>query len=76
MGAWKDPDAIFSLCSVAVVERPGSEPGGGRPALRVEGVGLPISSSDIRKRAAEGRSIRYLVPEAVADYIAKRRLYR
>ena len=36
---------------------------------------LAISSTDIRARAAEGRPIRYLLPEPVAAYIRKHRLY-
>ena len=36
---------------------------------------LMISASDIRQRCATGRSIRYLVPGAVADYIAVHGLY-
>ena len=36
---------------------------------------LEICSSDIRRRIAEGRSIRYLVPDAVAEYIARHKLY-
>ncbi len=36
---------------------------------------LEISASDIRRRIARGASIRYLVPDAVADYIAKHELY-
>lgn len=37
---------------------------------------LEISSSGIRRRHAAGRSIRYLVPDAVLDYIDKHGLYR
>jgi len=37
---------------------------------------LDISSSDIRKRAREGKSIAYLVPDGVRHYIAKNMLYK
>jgi len=36
---------------------------------------LEISSTDIRRRVAEGRSIRFLVPESVRSYIIEKRLY-
>ena len=36
---------------------------------------LPISATDIRQRLASGRSVRYLVPDIVADYIAEHGLY-
>jgi nicotinate-nucleotide adenylyltransferase len=36
---------------------------------------MEISSSDIRQRVSEGESIRYLVPDAVADFIATHELY-
>lgn len=38
--------------------------------------GLAISSQDIRRRAAEGRSITYLVPDAVENYIRDQHLYQ
>ena len=37
---------------------------------------LAVSATAVRERVREGRSVRYLVPDAVADYIAKRGLYR
>jgi nicotinate-nucleotide adenylyltransferase len=77
MGTWRDHETVFSLATVAVVGRPGAAalPDGSR-AVTVEGVGLPISSSEIRCRVAQRRSIRYLVADAVAEYIEKRGLYR
>lgn len=36
---------------------------------------LEISATDIRRRVAEGRTIRYLLPDAVADYIHQHHLY-
>lgn len=44
--------------------------------VRVEMPLIEISSTDIRRRAAEGRSIRFLVPEAVERYIGRKNLYR
>jgi nicotinate-nucleotide adenylyltransferase len=79
MTTWKDCDRLFSLCTVAVALRPGAGEGkaAGRPtARRVEGPGLEISSSEVRRRVASGGSIRYLVPDPVADYVGKRGLYR
>jgi nicotinate-nucleotide adenylyltransferase len=37
---------------------------------------LPVSSTQIRTRASEGRSLARLAPRAVADYIRTKRLYR
>ena len=79
MPGWHEAEALFSLCTVAVAERPDSVP---LPlpkrtgVLPVEGAGLAISATDVRLRVREGRSIRYLVPDAVADYVTKRGLYR
>jgi nicotinate-nucleotide adenylyltransferase len=81
MPGWRDAARLRALCSVAVVPRPGAPPpdAAGRAADRVhflEGPALPISSTEIRQRVAAGRSIRYLVPAAVAEYVDKRGLYR
>jgi nicotinate-nucleotide adenylyltransferase len=38
--------------------------------------GLDVSSSAIRARLRAGRTVRYLIPDAVARYIARHRLYR
>jgi len=79
MTSWKEPARLFGLCTVAVAARPGEEvraaDGSPRAAI-VSGPGLPISSTEIRRRVASGCSVRYLVPDGVADYIAKRGLYR
>jgi nicotinate-nucleotide adenylyltransferase len=47
-----------------------------RIVLIVRATSLPISSSDLRRRARDGRSLTYRVPPAVASYIQVRGLYR
>jgi nicotinate-nucleotide adenylyltransferase len=44
--------------------------------LLVEVVSLDIASREIRQLVEEGRSIRHLVPDTVAAYMAKNRLYQ
>ena len=78
---WREPERLLEMCTIAVVERPGSAPvpsGKVPPARlhRVEGTALPIASRDLRERIRAGRSVRHLVPDGVADYIEKRGLYR
>ena len=84
---WREPDRILELASWAVGPRPGSPfpsraslaKRHGRAAGRIHllgGPALDISASEIRRRVAAGRSIRYLVPRAVEDLILERRLYR
>ena len=78
---WKEPRRLLEMCTVAVVGRPGepARSGAGLDPSRfvhVEGSHLPIASSALRGALREGRSVRYLVPDAVAGYIAKRGLYR
>ncbi len=69
-GEWKEPEQIRTLARVTIFAREGVDP----EALAVPRV--DISSTAVRARVREGRSIRYWVPEAVAEYIARRRLYR
>jgi nicotinate-nucleotide adenylyltransferase len=77
---WRDVAALFALAHFVGVTRPGhvlADPG--LPAGEVNLVEVPalaISSTEVRDRVASGRPIDYLVPEGVARYIAKRRLYR
>ena len=76
---WREPARIRSLASVAVLARGGASdlsagPDGGVTFLRTRRV--DISSTELRARVANGRTIRGFVPDAVADYIAEHRLYK
>jgi nicotinate-nucleotide adenylyltransferase len=84
---WRDPEGVLALARLAVAEREGVRRG--EISERLAGLAgaaervcffdmprLDISSSLIRRRAAAGRPLRYLVPDAVAAYIERERLYR
>lgn len=83
---WRDPFRILELARLAVVPRGGYDPLGREwvaerfPGLEhrfrfLAGPLLPISGSVVRRRAAAGRSVRYLVPDPVARYIRTHDLY-
>jgi nicotinate-nucleotide adenylyltransferase len=78
--SWKDADDLFALAHFIAVTRPGFELNDDHlPADTVSLVRVPamsISSSDCRRRVAEGKPVWYLVPDGVVQYIAKRHLYR
>jgi nicotinate-nucleotide adenylyltransferase len=81
---WKDPEEALSLAHFIAATRPGydlarweREAPTAHPNVSVLDVpALAISSTDIRRRVQEGRSIRYLVPDGVRAYIEKFGLYR
>lgn len=66
---WRDAEAVRNLARIEVFGRGGAEGAHAVPRL-------DISSTEIRARVRRGRSIRYWVPDAVAEYIAAHRLYR
>ena len=82
---WHEPEAVLSLATLGVAEREGvrrndiaERLSGLAGADRIRFFDMPrldISSSMIRRRVATGRPIRYLVPDAVASYIATQGLY-
>src|SRR5712691_2696183 len=75
--AWHQVDALPGLVDVVVFARPGASLPR-HPAIRrvVEIPAVDVSATQIRERVRQARSIRYLVPDAVRDYIAARGLYR
>ncbi len=88
---WKDPEELLAESRFIAATRPGypleklaealpDSNSAGEAALRsvsaMEIPALAISSTDIRRRASEGRPFRYLVCDAVWSYIRENGLYR
>lgn len=76
---WREPQEILQLAGLVVYRRSGAngEAAPLRDAARlVEAGRIDVSSTELRARVREGRSTRYLLPDAVADYVAARGLYR
>lgn len=88
--SWREAARVCELAAPMVVRRPGSGEltfdhlAGIASAARIEEIrhnqvhmpALGISSTDLRRRVAEGRTIRYQTPRAVEMFIATRDLYR
>ena len=83
---WHQPARLIELATLAVAPRgaqpPSPEelerlvPGLGRRVVWVEMPRVDVSGTELRRRASEGRSLRYLVPDAVEVYIRRHGLYR
>ena len=84
--AWREPEAILALARLGVAEREGVRRADVRERLaalagvpeRLAFFDMPridVSSSLLRRRAAAGLPLRYLMPDAVAAYVAREGLY-
>jgi nicotinate-nucleotide adenylyltransferase len=84
--SWRSPERVVELAGLAVARRAGVSDADVAAAMRSLGcegratmLEMPqfgVSSSAVRERAKQGRPLRYLVPDAVADFIAERGIYR
>jgi nicotinate-nucleotide adenylyltransferase len=78
---WRESGHLLEHVSVIVMKRPGTAgrqegaPAAGR-VFYAENPLIDISSTMVRERLRAGKSVRFLLPDAVIDYIAKKGLYR
>lgn len=79
---WKDPEELFEMCNFVAVTRPGfvkeKNELNEKYADKIKYLEVPalsISSTDIRNRVLANKTIKYLVPETVEEYIHKFSLY-
>ncbi len=77
LAAWRDAEGIAGLATVVALTRPGAAPPAHPLITRVVEVpGIDVSATALREAVRRGESIRYLVPRAVEEYIARHGLYR
>jgi nicotinate-nucleotide adenylyltransferase len=77
VAAWWEVEALPALADIVVFARPGAAVL--RHPLVKQVIPVPmidLSATQVRARVAQGRSIRYLVPDAVREYIGAHGLYR
>ena len=83
---WREPERVLELARLGIAGRPGTVLDEAEAALerlgaagRAELIRMPeigVSSTRVRRRVAEGRPLRYLVPEPVLALIEERGIYR
>jgi nicotinate-nucleotide adenylyltransferase len=73
--SWKNVDELVRIVDLIVARRTLGPSSLAYPHKVVTNTVLPISSSEIRQRIKEGRAVRYLLPDAVLDYIRDNNLY-
>ena len=77
---WKNPEKNIKICNIIVAIRPGFTPSD-IPQWVLDNVrfaNIPrfeVSSTNIRRRWREGKTIRYMVPKEVWEYINEKELY-
>ena len=77
LAAWWEVEALPALADIVIFARPGASVPRHPLISRVIPVpSIDLSATQVRERVKQGRSIRYLVPDAVLEYIATHGLYR
>lgn len=82
--AWREPETVLELATLGVAEREGirraeiADVLSEFPDERIRYFDMPrvdVSSTELRRRVAAGRTLRHLVDPGVADYIEREGLY-
>lgn len=82
---WYKPEILVKKCVLLVYPRSGGPLDGlirqraqalGGDIRKIDAPLFSISSTEIRQRAAAGKSVKYFVPDKVRDYLLKHKLYQ
>ncbi len=82
---WHAAETLVQLAHFAILERPGFDldwqrlldhfPSLATRSMLIQGPRMDLSATELRSRLQAGLPVRYLVPDAVASYIAEQQLY-
>lgn len=81
VGTWHRSQDVLQGARLAIMTRAGTKAGAvadataGADVVWLDVPPLAVSGTEIRSRAATGRSVRFLVPEGVFDYLTRNGLY-
>lgn len=75
LAQWKNPERVRELCTIALLERGAVSVSEQKGIAVVTTRRIDVSSSEIRMRRREGKSISGFVPDGVLQYIEKNNLY-
>ena len=86
LGRWYRPDRVLEMATVIGMRRPGTHEfdpqsletisaRAASGAVILDSPLIEVSGAELRRRVSEGRSIKYLVPDSVEDYIREHALY-
>jgi nicotinate-nucleotide adenylyltransferase len=74
---WKNHQAILDNYEIFVYPRPGETKAFDHPGIKtIDAPLLDISATFVRKAVQDGHSVKYLLPDAVEEYILDRKLYQ
>lgn len=78
LSSWYRPDLLLSMVKLIVLKRPGWQVASKltAEAIFVDERLVDISSTEVRDKVRKGKSIKYLVPPAVENYIFEKGLYK
>ncbi|MCF7916144.1 MAG: nicotinate-nucleotide adenylyltransferase [Candidatus Omnitrophica bacterium] len=74
--SWRNPEKIKKMVTVIVAKRRGSSFRSSKEFKQVDITQIELSSSQIRARIKKEKTIKYLVPEAIENYINKNNIYK
>jgi nicotinate-nucleotide adenylyltransferase len=73
---WKNSQKIKKMVTIIVAKRRGSSFRSSKSFKQVDIIQIELSSSQIRERIKKGKTVKYLIPKKVEDYIKENNIYK